>query len=135
MKDPNLRSVMGWAFAVEAVWDFLHTIASSSLLYRWHITILSQRNIPYLASYLAPALICGAASWAILKKKRFARVWGVVASSAFLLMLLRPHFFSVRFSWGVNIPTAFIGVTGLLIFLLPEKQVAIEDLLEPASEI
>ncbi|HWE50303.1 MAG TPA: hypothetical protein VG273_10960 [Bryobacteraceae bacterium] len=134
MKDPNLRTFMGWVFAAQAALDVVYVVASSVLLYSRHHTILSQRNMLYLVSHLAPAVICGVASWVIREKKRFARVWGVVASLTFLVTLLRFHYFPRGSSWAWNIPTIFITVTGVLVFLLPEKQVA-EDPLEPVSEI
>jgi hypothetical protein len=135
MKDPNLRTFMGWLFAAEAAGDVLRAIISNVLLYIRHYTILSQRNMLFLASYLAPALICGVASWMILKKRRFVRVWGVVASLAHLATLLRFHYFPRGNSWAWSIPTIFITVTGVLIFLLPEKRDAMEDRLEPASGV
>lgn len=134
MKDLNLRTFMGWAFAAQVVFDTLREIVSTIFLYR-HIAILSHRNMLFMASYLAPALICGVASWVILEKKSFARVWGVVASLTFLDTLLRFHFFPNGYSWVWIIPTIFITVTGVLIFLLPEKQVTDEYSLESASEI
>src|ERR1700735_2517249 len=98
MKDPDLRTVMGWAFAAESLLDFFHVVRILLTVHS-RALVFTPRNVLYLALFLAAAVLFAVASRIVLKHKPSAKIWGIVASLTYPLMLLRPYIFSTTFSW------------------------------------
>jgi hypothetical protein len=119
MKDPNLRMVMGWGFAAESLLNLSRPVRIS--LTHPFARLLEPRYRLYLATFLVAAVLYAVASRIVLKKRPSARIWGIIASLTYLLVLIRPYAFSMRRSWFEFTLAIFLGTAGLLIFALPEK--------------
>jgi hypothetical protein len=134
MKDPNLRTVMGWVFAAESLLNLFRLVRI--LLTHPFVRLLEPRYRLFLATFLVAVIVYAVASRIVLKHRPTARIWGIIASLAYVLVLIRPYAFSIRRSWLDFTLAIFLGTAGLVIFALPEKySIGDQSEIDSAAEI
>ena len=108
----DFRIVLGWIFGVESflcLW-----IAFGHSLYAFHRQhgFLTLQNWLNCVFFLALSIIFGVASWKVLRKSRGRKLWGTIASLAFVMAYLQPIIFFSKFVWWHSLGDLLIGLVG-----------------------
>ena len=117
----DIQKVLCWIFAFTALLYVLSCCNGFYTINR-HYSLLTLRNL--LVSVLFPGVVAsvtGGAWWSILKQEPSARIWGIAASLAYILIFLQPVIFSLRSAWSQHVGALFIGIVGLFTFLWRDR--------------
>ena len=126
MQRLNFKQLTCWAlcglFAISSLACLRLALLSIWLRINRHYSLLHLRNLGVPAVLLGLAIIFGMASWTGWKEERSARVWGIIASLASILLSLWSVIFFSRPIRGPIGILLIVGIAGAIAFSWPTKR-------------
>jgi hypothetical protein len=73
-------------------------------------------------SYTLLSIVFGVAWWVVWKERPSTRVWGIIASLAYLFIYIQPILVASGFVWWHSLFDLVFGVLGLVIFNIKDDE-------------